>query len=66
MLKIRIALLAIAILSSGIASAVCSDPKTWESPYRVPLREEIKSSIAIVIGNVIEEKQLLDEPSSAL
>ena len=57
---LALALLASAILSSP-AGAVCLDPKTMVSGYRVPLTSEIRSSQAIAIGKVIETSPLQED-----
>jgi hypothetical protein len=49
-----------ALLCSGTAQAFCEDSKTGVSGYRIPLEEEVKSSFAIVVGQVITEDRVFD------
>jgi len=60
--RFPMALLVVLAALPSVASALCTDPKTWVSGYRVPLHEELKASIAIVIGNVIEERKVFETP----
>ncbi|QOL25835.1 hypothetical protein LP316_00475 [Thalassotalea sp. LPB0316] len=43
--------------------AVCFDPKTWISGYKIPLEQEIEESKAIIIGEVIKEERIHDIPN---
>lgn len=43
------------------ASAVCLDPETSVSGYRVPLDKEIQSTKQIVIGEVIKSRYLQED-----
>jgi hypothetical protein len=44
------------------ASAACLDPKTYVSAYKVPLASEIRTASAIVIGRVLSEEGLREDP----
>jgi hypothetical protein len=44
------------------ASAACLDPKTYVSGYKVPLASEIRTASAIVIGRVLSEEGLREDP----
>lgn len=44
------------------AHAVCLDPKTGQSGYRIPLKTEVRTAEAIIIGRVVSEQQLLEDP----
>ena len=46
-----------------VAHAVCLDPKTFISGYKVPLKNEIVSSQSIVVGKVIEKIDLYEDKS---
>jgi hypothetical protein len=63
MRKLHVALLTAIVWLPGLACAVCLDPKSGVSGYQVPLKEEIESSLAIVIGTIVEEQEVHDEPS---
>lgn len=54
---------ALLVLAPGAAVAFCEDPKTGVSGYHVPLEVETKGSLAIVLGNVIQERRINDDPS---
>jgi hypothetical protein len=45
-----------------VAEAVCIDPKSGISGYQVPFEDELKSSIAIVLAEVVAERKVY-EPS---
>lgn len=45
------------------ASAVCLDPTTFVSGYRVPLASEVRAASGIVIGRVLSEKGLREDPT---
>jgi hypothetical protein len=51
----------VVLTAAASASAVCFDPKTLISGYRVPLTEEVDSAEIIVIGKVIGEKALSED-----
>jgi hypothetical protein len=63
MRKQHVVFLAAVIWLPALARAVCLDPMTWVSGYQVPIEEEIKSSLAIVIGRILEEHEVHDDPS---
>ena len=44
------------------ASAACLDPKTYVSGYKVPLASEIRTTSAIVLGRVLSEEGLREDP----
>lgn len=46
----------------SVAHAVCMDPITWVSGYKEPLASEVRKAEAIVIGRVISEQPLQDDP----
>lgn len=48
---------------TGTSQAVCFDPKTYVSGYKVPLEEEIRSTKFIVIGKVSDERYLQKDPA---
>jgi len=58
--KILLPLLVMSAAVTDLASAVCLDPKTWISGYKVPFQVEFNSSIAIVIGEVISEQKVYE------
>jgi hypothetical protein len=43
------------------ANAVCLHPKTEKSGYKVPLRTEVRTAEAIVIGRVLSELRLQED-----
>lgn len=45
------------------ADAVCLDPKTFVSGYRIPLASEVVSADAIVVGRVLSERALTEDPA---
>jgi hypothetical protein len=51
-------------LASHLAAteAVCLDPKTWISGYKEPLTLEVRKAEAIVIGRVVSEQPLQENP----
>jgi hypothetical protein len=44
------------------AYAVCLDPKTGKSGYKVPLETETRTAEAIVIGRVLSQQRLQEDP----
>lgn len=44
------------------ACAACLDPKTGISGYKVPLETEARTAEAIVIGRVLSERRLQEDP----
>lgn len=52
-------------LSSPIrmAGAACLDPKTLLSGYKVPLALEVRTTEAIVVGRVLSEQGLQEDPT---
>lgn len=58
----RLVLLALA-LHLCTASAVCLDPKTFISGYKAPLHSEVRTAEAIVIGRVMSEQGLKEDPT---
>jgi hypothetical protein len=47
------------------AYAVCLDPGTGKSGYKVPLETEIRTAQAIIIGRVLSEQRLQEDPDDA-
>lgn len=45
------------------ASAACLDPKTFTSGYKIPLDSKVQTAEAIVIGRVLAEQGLQEDPS---
>jgi hypothetical protein len=45
------------------ANAVCLDPTTFVSGYKVPLASEVRAADGIVIGRVLSEKGLKEDPT---
>lgn len=43
------------------ANAVCLDPRTFVSGYRIPLATEVVSADAIVVGRVLSERALSED-----
>lgn len=58
----RLVLLALAFQLST-AGAVCLDPKTFISGYKIPLDLEVRTTEAIVVGRVLSEKGLKEDPT---
>ncbi len=56
-------LTAFATLQPSPATAVCLDPTTGISGYKIPLAVEIRASRAIVIGRVTSERPLREDAS---
>jgi hypothetical protein len=46
------------------AGAVCLDPKTFLSGYKEPIASEIRTADAIVIGRVLSEQGLQEDPTN--
>ena len=44
------------------AYAVCLDPRTDKSGYKIPLKKEVLTAEAIVIGRVLSEHRLQEDP----
>jgi hypothetical protein len=44
------------------ACAACLDPKTGISGYKVPLETEVRAAQAIIIGRVLAEQRLQEDP----
>jgi hypothetical protein len=44
------------------AGAVCLDPRTFVSGYTVPLSSEVRTADAIVVGRVLAEQGLREDP----
>jgi hypothetical protein len=44
-----------------LACAVCLDPRTGKSGYKVPLETEVRTAEAIVIGRVLSEQPLQED-----
>jgi len=65
MLKLKAVtrILALLTLTShlGVVGAVCMNPKTWISGYKVPLTLETREAEAIVIGRVVSEQPLQED-----
>jgi hypothetical protein len=51
-------LLAVLVAVPGPAASVCEDPRTGVSGYHVPLDVETTGSVAIVLGKVIQEREI--------
>ncbi len=45
------------------AGAVCLDPKTFISGYKIPLDSEVRTTEAIVVGRVLSEQGLQEDPT---
>lgn len=45
------------------ANAVCLDPKTFVSGYRIPLASEVGSADAIAVSRVLSEQALSEDPA---
>ena len=45
------------------ASAVCLDPKTSLSGYRIPFAAEVGSADAILVGRVLSKQDLAEDPA---
>jgi hypothetical protein len=45
------------------AGAVCLDPTTFVSGYKVPLASEVRAADGIVVGRVLSEKGLSEDPA---
>jgi hypothetical protein len=60
---LRQILFTVLVVTPAVAAAFCEDPKTGISGYHIRLAEEIKTSTAIVIGRVVEKREIHDEPS---
>ena len=58
----RLVLLALA-LHFCTARAVCLDPKTFISGYKVPLDSEVRTADAIVVARVLSEQGLNEDPT---
>ena len=50
-------------LHLGVVGAVCMNPRTWVSGYKVPLAQEIREAEAVVIGRVVSEQPLQEDPA---
>jgi hypothetical protein len=55
-------LLILAAYLPAAAYAVCLDPKTGKSGYKVPLETETRTAEAIVIGRVLSQRRLQEDP----
>jgi hypothetical protein len=64
-LKTISAMLALLALASHLCSAgaVCLDPKTFISGYKVPLESEVRAVEAIVVARVLSEQGLQEDPT---
>ena len=63
MIRVRIALSLSVVVLAGLAStrtasAVCLYPGTFQSGYKVPLEQEVRSAPIIVVGNVVKARGL--------
>lgn len=58
----KVVLLALVSISLQ-AKAVCLDPKTLVSGYKLPLGLEVRTSDAIVVGRVLSERGLKEDPT---
>lgn len=58
-----VAIAAVVMLHSSVASAVCFYPGTSRSGYRIPIAAETRTSRAIVVGRVVAEKGLTEDAS---
>jgi hypothetical protein len=45
------------------ASAACFDPTTFASGYKLPLATEVRSASGIIIGRVLSEQGLREDPT---
>jgi hypothetical protein len=53
----------LAVAMPAATRAVCLDPETGASGYRVPLDEEIAQSVAIVLGEVVDREESSRDPA---
>ena len=62
-LKIVSAASLLLVLGAHVPSAypVCLDPGTGKSGYKIPLKREVRTAEAIVIGRVLSERRLQEE-----
>jgi len=47
------------------ADAVCLDPTTFVSGYKIPLASEVRAADGIVIGRVLSEQGLREDPADS-
>jgi len=47
----------------GEPGAVCIDPKTSVSGYKIPLNEEVRSADAIIVGRILAQQGLKEDPA---
>lgn len=47
----------------GESRALCMDPKTDVSGYKIPLSEEVRSADAIIVGRVLTQQGLKEDPA---
>lgn len=48
-------------LLSPIANALCLDPQTEISGYKIPLDDEIKSAQSIIVGRILKKEELQED-----
>jgi hypothetical protein len=48
----------------GESDAVCIDPKTYVSGYKIPLNEEIRFADAIIVGRILAQHGLKEDPAA--
>jgi hypothetical protein len=60
--KLLIPLVGISVAVPNLAAAVCLDPKSGVSGYRVPFQDELNASIAVVVGEVVSERKVFETP----
>lgn len=58
----KLVVLALAV-HLGAAGAVCLDPKTLASGYKIPLGAEVRTAPAIVVARVLSEQGLRQDPA---
>lgn len=61
MFAIRVGICVLALLAPALAAGVCFAPNTTTSGYGIPLEEEVRSSTAIVVGDVSSIRELYED-----
>lgn len=55
------ALLVALCATPGVGLALCLDPRTGASGYHVPLEQEVRTSVSILVGKVVSVRRIRDE-----
>jgi len=58
-----LSILASIVFTIPNAHAICLDPKTFISGYKIPFDEELDSSTAVIIGAITEQKNVNEDSS---